>query len=222
MKRILLLTSIAVLVAACASGGEIAPGEYAAVNGARLHFERYGSGRRPLVLIHGTSAPADRSFGAFVQRLATSRRVIVVEMQGSTSESMADDVAALIRYLHIESADLLGWSMGGNVALRTAIRHPDVVRKVIVSGASLETTDVAGISAPVLVMAGDADAVSFEHALEMFRLLQRGPSMASFTPDSPQASRSRAQLAVLPGTGADTLAERAGWVVSIINMFLEE
>jgi pimeloyl-ACP methyl ester carboxylesterase len=84
--------------------------------------------------------------GEVVPGLAETRRVIAVELQGHgrtadvdrplTYEQMADDVAALIGHLGIEKADVFGYSMGGGVALQVAIRHPEVVRKLVVASAS--------------------------------------------------------------------------------------
>jgi pimeloyl-ACP methyl ester carboxylesterase len=85
-------------------------------------------------------------FSQLLPRFAETRQVIGVELQGHghtanidrpfSFESMADDIAALIKYLGLENADLLGYSLGGGVALQTAIRHPEVVRKLVAVSAS--------------------------------------------------------------------------------------
>ena len=113
-------------------------GNYACVNGLDLYYELHGNGQ-PLVLLPGAFWTIE-AMGELVPQLATGRRVIAVELQGHghtadidrplTFESMADDVAALIRFLGLEQADLFGYSLGGGVALQTAIRHPQVVRKL--------------------------------------------------------------------------------------------
>ena len=112
---------------------------YAPVNDLEMYYEIYGSGE-PLVMIHG-GLGAIPEFGALVPLLAENRQVIAVELQahGRTAdidrplsyEQMADDIAALIEYLGFESTDVLGFSLGGGVALQTAIRHPEVVRKLV-------------------------------------------------------------------------------------------
>lgn len=117
-----------------------AVGNYAAVNGLNLYYEIHGSGA-PLILLHGGVA-ASEAFGANLAALATARQVIAVHLQGHgrtrdidrplRCESMADDVAALIAHLGFERADLMGYSMGGGVALQTAFRHPQLVRKLVV------------------------------------------------------------------------------------------
>ena len=113
---------------------------YADVNGLRLYYEEHGSGE-PLVLLHGGFHAAEM-FGAILPQLAAGRRVIAVDLQGHghtadvdrplRSEHMADDVAALIGHLGLERADVMGYSLGGKVALRTAIQHPDRVRRLVV------------------------------------------------------------------------------------------
>jgi pimeloyl-ACP methyl ester carboxylesterase len=117
---------------------------YAPVNGLEMYHEIRGSGR-PLVVLHGAYMTID-SMGEIVPELAETRQVIAVELQahGRTAdidrplsyEFMADDVAALLRHLGIEQADIFGYSMGGGVALQVAIRHPEVVRKLVVASAS--------------------------------------------------------------------------------------
>lgn len=115
-------------------------GHYADVNGIRLYYETHGKGR-PLVLLHG-GLGAIEMFGPNLPTLAKGRLLIAVDLQGHgrtadinrplSVELMADDIAALIKHLGIDSADVMGYSLGGGVALQTAIRHPEVVRKLVV------------------------------------------------------------------------------------------
>jgi len=121
-------------------------GNYAPVNGLNLYYEIHGAGQ-PLVLIHGGFGVIGRfaSFEQLLPTLAETRQVIAVELQahGHTAdvdrplsyEQMADDVAALIVYLALDRADVFGYSLGGGVALQTAIRHPDGVRTLVVASA---------------------------------------------------------------------------------------
>jgi pimeloyl-ACP methyl ester carboxylesterase len=119
-------------------------GNYAEVNGLNMYYEIHGTGQ-PLVLLHGAYMTIDL-MGEIVPALAGSRQVIAVELQGHghtadidrslSYELMADDIAALIEHLALEKADLFGYSMGGGVALQVAIRHPEVVRKLVVASAS--------------------------------------------------------------------------------------
>jgi len=118
-------------------------GSYAKVNGLNLYYEIYGKGQ-PLILLHGGMGEI-RMFNPILPGLAEKRQVLAVELQahGHTAdidrpmsfEQMADDIAALIKHLKLGQADILGYSLGGGVALQTAIRHPELVRKLIVVSA---------------------------------------------------------------------------------------
>jgi pimeloyl-ACP methyl ester carboxylesterase len=113
---------------------------YAPVNGIQMYYEIHGTGQ-PLVLLHGAFSAIGTSFGKLLPSLAQTRKVIAFELQahGRTAdidrplslEQMADDVAAALRHLELERADILGYSMGAGVALHVVIRHPDVVRKLV-------------------------------------------------------------------------------------------
>jgi pimeloyl-ACP methyl ester carboxylesterase len=110
------------------------------VNGLEMYYEVHGSGE-PLILLHG-GVGAIEMFGKVLPMLAAGRQVIASDLQahGRTAdidrplsiESMADDVGALIEHLGLGEADVMGYSLGGAVALQTAIRHPEVVRKLVV------------------------------------------------------------------------------------------
>src|SRR5215211_3736243 len=113
---------------------------YVSVNGLKMYYEIRGNGQ-PLVLVHGAFSAIGTSFGGLIPPLAETRQVIGLELQGHgrtadidrplSLETMADDVAAAIKELGFDSADVLGYSMGSGVALRVAIRHPEVVRKLL-------------------------------------------------------------------------------------------
>jgi pimeloyl-ACP methyl ester carboxylesterase len=121
-------------------------GSYASVNGLNMYFEIQGAGR-PLILLHG-GVGASEMFGSVLQKLAENRQVIAVHLQahGKTAdidrplrfELMADDIYSLIKHLDIEKADIMGYSLGGGVALQTAIRHPEVVRKLVIVSAAVK------------------------------------------------------------------------------------
>ena len=112
---------------------------YAPVNGLKMYYEIHGSGQ-PLVLLHG-GAGATEMFGEVLRPLSEGRRVVAADLQahGRTAdidrplryELMADDVAALTGHLRLGKADVMGYSLGGGVALRAAIQHPDAVRKLV-------------------------------------------------------------------------------------------
>ncbi|SCG45449.1 alpha/beta fold hydrolase [Micromonospora humi] len=112
---------------------------YADVRGLRVWYEEHGTGK-PLVLLHGSYGSTE-TFAAVRPALAARRRLIAVDLRGHGRtagldrplryESMADDVAALLRHLDLPQVDLLGYSLGGGVALRTAIQHPALVRRLV-------------------------------------------------------------------------------------------
>jgi pimeloyl-ACP methyl ester carboxylesterase len=114
---------------------------YAPVGDLKMYYEIHGSGR-PLVLLHGAYMTIDM-MGPLVRGLAQTRQVIAVEQQGHghtadvdrplTYEQMADDTAALMGHLEIDNADIVGYSMGGAAALQLAIRHPALVRKLVLA-----------------------------------------------------------------------------------------
>ena len=256
---------------------------YAPAGDLELYYEIHGAGR-PLVLLHGAYMTAEM-LGPLLPGLAAHRQVVVPEMQGHgrtadadrpiTYEQMADDTAALIRHLELEQADVVGYSMGANIALQLGIRHPDAVRKLVVaSGAfayegmhqsaidmfpsispemfagspmeqeyrrlapdpdafpvlveklkTLDTTpfswedDVRGITAPMLIVVGDSDVVTLEHATELFRL--RGGGVMGDLSGMPTS-----QLAVLPGTShfippGSGVLDRADWLLAMIPPFLD-
>ena len=135
-------------------------GSYARVNGLELYYELHGSGQ-PLVVLPGSFWTIE-AMGELVPQLAMTRRVIAVELQGHGHtadierplcyEWLADDIAALIRHLGLDQTDIFGYSLGGGVALQTAIRHPDVVRKLALASTAFKRDgwypeDLAAMSA---------------------------------------------------------------------------
>lgn len=120
-------------------------GDYIQVNGLNMYYEIHGKGQ-PLVLLHGAFSAIGTSFGRVLPLLAKTRQVIAFELQAHgrtadidrtmTMEAMADDVAAALEQLEIERADILGYSLGGGVALHLAIRHPEAVRKLVLISTS--------------------------------------------------------------------------------------
>jgi pimeloyl-ACP methyl ester carboxylesterase len=115
-------------------------GQYADVNGIKLYYEIHGTGA-PLILLHG-GLGAMSMFGPNLPALAEGRQVIAVDLQGHGRTAdidrplspalMADDIAALIKHLKLERPDIMGYSLGGGVAVHTAIRHPEVVGRLVI------------------------------------------------------------------------------------------
>jgi pimeloyl-ACP methyl ester carboxylesterase len=117
---------------------------FADVDGQHLFYSVHGAGK-PLILLHGGIDPD--SFGSNLAQLAKGRQVIAVHLQahGRTpdtarplrSETMGDDIAALISHLKLDKADVMGYSLGSSVALQTAIRHPEVVDRLVLVSAAM-------------------------------------------------------------------------------------
>jgi len=114
----------------------------AVVNGIAMYYEVHGrSDGVPLVLLHGGGSTIDSNFGRLIPFVARTRRVIALEEQGHgrtsdrnqpfTFEQSADDVAGLLRHLEVSQADIFGFSNGATVALQVAIRHPEIVHKLV-------------------------------------------------------------------------------------------
>jgi pimeloyl-ACP methyl ester carboxylesterase len=118
-------------------------GQYAAVNGINLYFETHGTGQ-PLILLHGGLGSGEM-FGPTLTELAQQHQVITVDLQGHGRTAdidrpidirlMADDIAALIDHLKLDKPDVVGYSLGGGVALFTAVKYPDKVRRLVVASA---------------------------------------------------------------------------------------
>lgn len=116
---------------------------YVPVNGLDMYYEIHGDGS-PLALLHGAMGTIDSCFAGLLPALAATRQVIAIELQGHghtadvdrplSYQQMASDAAALLEALGLELTDLVGYSMGGAVALQMAMRHPRRVRRVVYAG----------------------------------------------------------------------------------------
>jgi pimeloyl-ACP methyl ester carboxylesterase len=134
------MTTIVFVLTMFASAQQTPTTGYAPVNGLKMYYEVHGSGD-PVVLLHGAFMTITNNWTGWIGELSKTRKVIAVELQGHgrtadidrdiSSANLADDVAALLDYLKIPRADVIGYSMGGGVALQCAIRHPEKVRKVV-------------------------------------------------------------------------------------------
>jgi pimeloyl-ACP methyl ester carboxylesterase len=124
-------------------GANKAAGKYYNIRGFKMYCEIYGTGK-PLLMIHGNDGSIS-TFSGLIPHFADQYKVIVADSraQGKSTDSkdslnyemMADDFAALLDQMHIDSAYVIGWSDGGITALLMAINHPEKVKKLAISGA---------------------------------------------------------------------------------------
>src|SRR5450432_2133669 len=126
-------------------GHDSTKGKYYAVRGFKMYCEIYGEGQ-PLLIIHGNGGSIN-NFIYQIPYFAKTYKVIIADSraQGKSADSgdslsyemMADDYAALLTALKIDSANVIGWSDGGINGLLLAIRHPEKVKKLAITGANL-------------------------------------------------------------------------------------
>lgn len=155
-------------------------GKYADVNGINLYYETHGSGR-PLILLHGGLGSGEM-FGPVIPHFAGHHQVILPDLQGHGRTAdidrpidvrlMADDIAALIDHLNLDQPDLVGYSLGGGVALHTAAKYPDKVRRLVVASANVTRS---AIPAEMLAQQGQVSgtAAEFMKDTPMYQLYQR-------------------------------------------------
>ncbi|HZP92666.1 MAG TPA: alpha/beta hydrolase [Burkholderiales bacterium] len=131
------------LVALLALTAPVLAGEYASVNGLKMYYEVEGHGR-PLVLLHSGLCTIEVCFGKLRPAFTKSWRTIAPELQGHgrtadidrplSMDQMTEDVAALLRQLKVQNADFFGASIGGGIALRLALKYPELVHKAVIFG----------------------------------------------------------------------------------------
>lgn len=155
-------------------------GEYADLNGLHLYYEIHGAGR-PLILLHGGLASSEM-FGPIIPMLAKNHQVIAVDLQGHGRTAdidrpidlglMADDIAALIDHLGLAKPDLVGYSLGGGVAMQTAAKYPDKVGKLVAASQNL-TPDAIDPALRAQQVVVNAAAAEFMQDTPMYKLYQK-------------------------------------------------
>src|SRR3981081_2357787 len=155
-------------------------GQYAEVNGINLYFETHGAGR-PLILLHG-GLRAGEMFGPVLPLLAEHHQVVTVDLQGHGRTAdidrpidirlMADDIAALIAPVRVDTPDLVGSSLGGGVALHTAVKSPAKVGRLVAASANIRPD---AIYPEMRAQQGQVNAAAAEFMKDtpMYQLYQR-------------------------------------------------
>src|SRR6266851_8625189 len=155
-------------------------GQYAKINGLNLYYETPGAGR-PLILLHG-GLMSNETFGAVLPQLAERHQVIAPDLQGHGRTAdidrpidvrlMADDIAALITDLGLDKPDVVGYSLGGGVALLTAIKYPAMIRRLVAVSANIRRD---AIYPDMLAQQGQVGAAAAEFMKDtpMYELYQR-------------------------------------------------
>jgi pimeloyl-ACP methyl ester carboxylesterase len=142
-------------------------GQYAKVNGINLYYEIHGTGR-PMVALHGGLGSSEM-FEAVMPQLAAHHQVVVVDLQGHgrtadidrplDARFIADDIAALIDHLKLVKPDVVGYSLGGGVALQVGVRHPDKVGRLVLVSANVRRD---AIPAEMLAQQGQVTGAAAE------------------------------------------------------------
>jgi pimeloyl-ACP methyl ester carboxylesterase len=162
------------------SAGTQGAGHYAELNGLSLYFETHGSGR-PLILLHGGLGSGEM-FGPVLPALAERHQVITPDLQGHGRTAdidrpidvrlMAGDIAALIGHLGLDKPDVVGYSLGGGVALQTAVRYPAMVGRLVAVSAHIRRD---AVYPDMLAQQGQVGAAAAEFMKDtpMYQLYQR-------------------------------------------------
>lgn len=264
------------------SGQQSKPADsgYAPVNGIKVYYEVYGEGK-PLVLLHGAFMTIEGNWSQLIPELSKTRKVIAIEFQGHghtqfsdrklSHTNLASDVSGVMDYLKIESADVVGYSMGGSVAYQFAIQNPKKVKKIVIISSTYKTsgwlpeisdtfktwkpelfanspmktaydavapdktkwtkfieqmiafaatpfdmgeTNIAKISAPVLIISGDNDGLDKIELMKTYQLLGGGVS-------ADLAPMPKSQLAIIPSQGHVSLMMQTKTILSYLDDFLK-
>ena len=162
------------------TSGAPGAGQYAQLNGINMYFETHGSGR-PLILLHGGLGSGEM-FGPILPALTERHQVIAPDLQGHGRTAdigrpidirfMADDIAALIDHLGLDRPDVVGYSLGGGVALQTAVKYPAKVRRLVAAAANIRRD---AIYPEMLAQQGQVNAAAAEFMKDtpMYELYQR-------------------------------------------------
>jgi pimeloyl-ACP methyl ester carboxylesterase len=182
LSAILLPLLLSALPAAAAGAS---PGQYATVGAHRLYYEIHGSGRT-VVLLHGGGSNIRNSFFSQIEFLAAHHRVIAIEQRGHghspdapgplTYAGMLEDTAALLQQLRVSDADIIGFSDGAILALMLGVRHPELVRRIVASGANVDPHGLTASSYQETLHTSAAAMFSTDDRAQYRKLSPDGPS----------------------------------------------
>lgn len=151
LLKAVLIISIVMVTGSPSNGQQIKPARtgYAAANGTKVYYEVYGEGR-PLILLHGAYMTIGLNWGQLIPELSKTRKVIAIELQGHghtpfsdrklSRATLASDVEGVMDYLKIDSADMAGYSFGGQVAYQFAIQSPKRLRKLVIISSTYKSS----------------------------------------------------------------------------------
>jgi pimeloyl-ACP methyl ester carboxylesterase len=150
------------------------------VDGARIAYRRIGNGR-PLVVLNGFAATSADWDPSFIDVLASSNELILFDNRGIGSstdkgrpfgiDQLADDAARVIEMLDVERPSVLGWSMGGFIAQRLALQHPDRINKLVLLATDPGGADADRASAAVWSQLIDMSGTPHEQARRLLSLV---------------------------------------------------
>ncbi|MBT2563056.1 alpha/beta hydrolase [Pedobacter sp. ISL-68] len=277
-----LLFAIIMFAAAQSKAQQLKPAEsgYAPVNGLKVYYEVYGEGK-PLILLHGAFMTIETNWGQLIPELSKTRKVIAVELQGHghtpfsdrklDQAALASDVEGVMNHLKVDSADVVGYSMGGSIAYKLAIQSPKRVKKLVIISSTYKSTgwrpeiadafknmkpemfantpmktaydavapdktkwtkfieqmivfagttfdmgdaNIAKITSPVLIIAGDNDGLDKVELSKTYQLLG-GDKFADM------GSMPKSHLAIVPGQGHVSLMMQTKTILAYLNDFLK-
>lgn len=253
---------------------------YAPANGISVYYEIYGEGQ-PIILLHGSYMTIDMNWGGLIPKLSKTRKVIAIELQGHghtpfsdrklARTTLASDVEKVMDYLKIDSADVAGYSFGGQIAYQFAIQSPKRLKKLVIISSAYKSSgwmsevnnafknmkpelfadspmktaydavapdktkwtpfleqmialagkefnmgddNIAKITAPALIIAGDNDGMDKIELIKTYQLLG-GAVIGDF------GVMPKSQLAIVPAQGHWSLMQQTKTIFGYMDSFLK-